>query len=125
MIQETKCPHHLLQTLASRIWPSSLTITLDAQGSAGGLALLWNPSEIYLSDFFSTKYSLSTHFQLTGSSLSGTLTNVYGPNLLLTNYTFLPLLSSSLPLSLTTIGLLGETSTPSPPSWRNREASDG
>jgi exonuclease III len=82
MIQETKCLHHLLQTLASRIWPCSLAIALDAQGSAGGLSLLWNPSEISLSDFFSTKYSLSARFQLVGSTLSGTLTNVYGPNLL-------------------------------------------
>jgi hypothetical protein len=79
IIMMIKCLSNLISNLAPRTWKGSQAIVINAQGVARGLALIWNPIEISMTNFFSTQRSISTRFQLVGSAESSFLTNVYGP----------------------------------------------
>jgi hypothetical protein len=50
-------------------------------GSAGGLAIQWNPTTNILDNFFTTKWTILANYKDLGSSKEGIITNVYGPNL--------------------------------------------
>ena len=52
---------------------------IDARGFFGGLGILWDPSQVNLSGFQGTRYSLTTDFRVVGFPIKGMLTNVYGP----------------------------------------------
>jgi exonuclease III len=54
LLQETKCSSSSLNTIIQRIWKTGQYISLDARGTAGGVAILWNPSTLILRQFFST-----------------------------------------------------------------------
>lgn len=63
----------------TKLWRGSETIAVDANEPSGGLAIVWNPREIFLHNFYATRYSLSTSFHLLGTTIQGFLLNVYGP----------------------------------------------
>jgi hypothetical protein len=54
-------------------------VAVDANGAAGGLALLWNPATILLDNFFTSKWTITASFRLIGSNKQGYIKNVYGP----------------------------------------------
>jgi exonuclease III len=79
MIHETKCTSEVLQRISTKYWSGCHSIVIDAEGASSGLEFLWNPNEILLSDFFSTRIALSSSFRLMGSNQNGILSNVYSP----------------------------------------------
>jgi exonuclease III len=79
MLQETKCATEDMDKLLPYCWKQGKVISTAATGTAGGLALLWNPSSVTLEKKFTTKWSISTAYRLIGSNKPGYLTNVYGP----------------------------------------------
>jgi exonuclease III len=81
MIQETKCTSTTMEKMAIKCWRSCNVIAIDVEGASGGLAILWNPSEITLSSFFTTHRSITSKFQPIGSDQSGYITNVYDPQI--------------------------------------------
>ena len=79
MIQETKCSEECLRKLGEKIWRGSRTIGTDSIRAAGGVGIWWNPREVSLHNFVTTKYSISAEFHFIGTKIRGCLTNVYGP----------------------------------------------
>jgi exonuclease III len=79
MLQETKCATEDMDKLLPYCWKQGKGISTVATGTAGGLALLWNPSSVTLEKNFTTKWSISAAYRLIGSNKPGYLTNVYGP----------------------------------------------
>lgn len=41
-MQETKCSTNTLESILSKAWAGCQTITVDATGALGGLAIAWN-----------------------------------------------------------------------------------
>jgi exonuclease III len=80
MLQETKCAGTEAETIFQRIWRECNSISTDSTGASGGLAILWNPSNISISKPFSTVGTITAHFEVTGSNQEGAITNVYGPH---------------------------------------------
>jgi exonuclease III len=80
MLQETKCAGIEAETIFQRIWRECNSISTDSTGASGGLAILWNPSNITISKPFSTVGTITTHFKVIGSNQEGDITNVYGPH---------------------------------------------
>jgi hypothetical protein len=56
-----------------------MAVAIDAIGTAGGLAVLWNTNAVLLENFITTRWSITADYRLIGSNRPGTLTNVYGP----------------------------------------------
>jgi exonuclease III len=79
LLQETKCAGTEAQTTLQRCWTQAKHVAVDANGAAGGLALLWNPTTILLDNFFTSKWTITASFRLIGSNKQGYITNVYGP----------------------------------------------
>ena len=52
---------------------------IDSKGFSGDLCILWDPSQVALSDFQGTRNSISAIFKVVGFPILGLLTNVYGP----------------------------------------------
>ena len=52
---------------------------IDSKGFSGGLCILWDLSQVSLSDFQGTRNSISAIFKVIGFPISGLLTNFYGP----------------------------------------------
>ena len=69
-------------------------MALDASGAAGGLGLLWNSNLVSMTNFFASRYMLSSCFHVLGTSVRGMITNVYGPFELTRKSTFLEELRS-------------------------------
>jgi hypothetical protein len=65
------------------------SISLDFHGSAGGLAILWNPTTFLLENFFITSRILIAQFKPIGSDATRFITNVYGLQHLNEKYDFL------------------------------------
>lgn len=61
----------------------------DATGSAGGLAIIWNPEEIQFENWISLPRILSGTFKVIGSSEWVVLSGVYGPHSLIEQKGFL------------------------------------
>jgi len=78
-LQETKCAMEEMDRVISRCWKQGKIIFTDATGTAGGLAILWNPCSVLMENFFTTRWSISAEYMLIGSNKSSFLTNVYGP----------------------------------------------
>ena len=78
-LQETKCPTNQLQEISKKIWRGSEGMGIDARGYAGGLGILWDPNRVILSSFNGNRRFISAEFRIIGFSVSGVLTNVYGP----------------------------------------------
>jgi hypothetical protein len=79
MIQETKCNSITMEKLATNFWRGCNPIVVDVEGTRGRLAILWNPNEIFLSHFFTTRHAILAKFQTIGSEKTGYITNVYRP----------------------------------------------
>jgi exonuclease III len=79
MLQETKCSSEDIDRLLPFCWRQGRAASIDALGTAGGLAVLWNTSEVIMENFFATKWSITADYRCIGSNKPGCLTNVYGP----------------------------------------------
>ena len=79
LLQETKCTLEDIDRLLPYCWKQGATVSIDATGIAGGLAILWNTNAVLLENFLTTKWSITTDYRLIGSNKLGHLTNVYGP----------------------------------------------
>lgn len=80
MLQETKCEGSILKDRLNRIWTGCESVTVDAKGASGGLAIIWDPAKVSLNNFLATPFSISTSFFHLDYGVAGILTNVYGPN---------------------------------------------
>ena len=49
-LQETKCSFEGLEKIRSKIWKGSKVMALDATGKLGGIAILWLPQVVELSN---------------------------------------------------------------------------
>jgi exonuclease III len=79
MLQETKSAGTEDETIFQRIWRECNSISTNSKGASGGLAILWNPSNITISKPFSTIGTITAHFEVIGSNKKGAITNFYGP----------------------------------------------
>ena len=78
-LQETKCLANYIQNSRGKIWPRCESMGIDSRGFFGGLCILWDPSQVSLTDFQGTRNSLSASFKVVGFPISGLITTVYGP----------------------------------------------
>ena len=79
LLQETKCSTEDIDKLLPYCWKKGEAMSTTATGTAGGLAVIWNPITVLLEYFITTKWSITTDYRLIGSNNPGHLTNVYGP----------------------------------------------
>jgi len=79
MIQETKCTSEDIERMLPYCWRQGKAVSIDATGTAGGLAILWNTNMVTLENFYTTRWSITAEYRLIGSDRPGNLTNVYGP----------------------------------------------
>ena len=93
-LQETKCQANFIQEFRSKIWARYESMGIDSTGFSGGLCILWDPSQVSLSDFQGTRNSISAIFKVIGFPISGLLTNVYGSQHLGDKRSFLKSLSN-------------------------------
>ena len=63
-LQEMKCIFEGLEKIRNKIWKGSQLMALDAVGKAGGIAILWQPGVVELSDWCAKKNSLMADFHL-------------------------------------------------------------
>ena len=54
-------------------------MALDAVGQASGVAILWKPRVVELSDWRENKFALIAYFCILDLGVKGSLGNVYGP----------------------------------------------
>ena len=57
-LQETKCSFDTLLKVGQRIWKGNNVMATDAEGMGGGLAILWNPRLVDLSEWRASHFSL-------------------------------------------------------------------
>ena len=62
------------------IWKDSNTIAIDAMGTAGGLAIIWDPSRISLQNLMKTPWYITADFNSIDTGTEGVVTGVYGPS---------------------------------------------
>jgi exonuclease III len=79
LLQETKCSNEDLNKLLPYSWKQGEAVSIAAAGTAGGLAVLWNPTTVRLENFATTRWSITAEYRLIGSNQPGHITNVYGP----------------------------------------------
>jgi exonuclease III len=79
LLQETKCSNEDINKLLPHCWKQGEAVSIAATGTAGGLAVLWNPATVRLENFTTTRWSITTDYRLIGSNKPGHITNVYGP----------------------------------------------
>jgi exonuclease III len=79
LLQETKCKGAEAEAIFPRIWRECNSITTDSTGASGGLAILWNPANITISNSFTTFSTITAHYTIMGTNQEGDITNVYGP----------------------------------------------
>ena len=80
LLQETKCSGEELAKVARKAWPRCNRMAINANGSAGGLGILWDPQLVSLQNFRCTHFSIFGFFQIVGANQLGFLSNVYGPS---------------------------------------------
>ena len=76
-LQETKCAMEEMDRVISRCWKQGKIIFTDATGTAGGLAILWNPCSVLMENFFTARWSVLAKCRLISSNNPSLLTNVY------------------------------------------------
>jgi exonuclease III len=79
LLQETKCTSEDIDRLLPYCWKQGRAISIDATGTAGGVAILWNTTALLMENFYSTRWSITAEYRLIGSNKPGHLTNIYGP----------------------------------------------
>ena len=78
-LQETKSTSTALEQLFNKAWSGSQSVSTDALGASGGLAIVWNPQILLLQDFHATHCFIQATFHLIGTDIHGHLTNAYFP----------------------------------------------
>jgi exonuclease III len=78
LLQETKCTSEDLNRLLPYCWKLGKAVSIDATGTAGGVAILWNPNIVLLENFFTTRWSITAEYRLIGSNKPGYLTSYMG-----------------------------------------------
>eukprot|EP00253_Pinus_taeda_P024539 PITA_24539 len=81
-LQETKCSSTTIDSLSNKAWAGSSSISVDASGASGSLAILWNPQIVSLDNFHATLHLIQETFHLIGTKIHGHLTNVYFPQII-------------------------------------------
>lgn len=97
LIQETKSDQNTMTAIANKCWRNNEVSVAAANGSARGLALLWDPLQIALENRLQTDNYISAHYKILDSQEQGYISNVYG----LAN----PLLKGSFLEALKTLGV--------------------
>lgn len=79
ILQETKLDS-IDRRLVKSIWSSKRIgwMALDAQGSAGGILLMWREDRVTIKDSLLGRFSVSIECNLNGST-EGWISGVYGP----------------------------------------------
>ena len=67
-------------------------MALDVSQQFGGVAVLWNPRVVELSNWRPNKFSLIVDFRHLVTGMKGTLVNTYGPSNFPENQAFLDFL---------------------------------
>lgn len=78
-LQETKCNSSTLGSILSKAWPGCRSVTVDASGASGGLAIAWNTQAIALSDLHTSHHLIQAAFHILGTNIHGNISNVYFP----------------------------------------------
>jgi len=78
-LQETKSNSTILEKILRKIWVGCSSVTVDASGASGGLAIIWNPQLLTLQDFHASHFFIQATFHLTGTDIHSHLSNVYFP----------------------------------------------
>ena len=78
-LQETKSSLEGLEKIRDKIWKGSHLMALDVVGQVGGVAILWQPRVVELSNWRANKLVLMVYFHILDSGVNGSLGNVYGP----------------------------------------------
>lgn len=78
-LQETKCNSKTLELIMAKAWANSRSVSVDASGASGGLAIIWDPQILSLYDFHASHFCIQTNFHLLGTNIHRHLTNVYFP----------------------------------------------
>jgi len=78
-LQETKSNSVVIERILNKVWFRSCSVSVDASGASGGLAILWNPQILNLQDFHASHFLIQATFHLIGTNIHGHLSNVYFP----------------------------------------------
>jgi exonuclease III len=81
LLQETKCVGDEATQILTKCWKQAKIVEVDAKGTTGGLAILWNPTTILMEGFFTSKWTITTSFRIIGSNKPGYILNVYDPEI--------------------------------------------
>jgi len=79
LLQETKCTSEDFDRLLPYCWKQGGVVSIDATGTAGGLAILWNTNAVLLENFRTTRWSITEDYRLIDSNKPEHLTSVNGP----------------------------------------------
>jgi exonuclease III len=79
LLQETKCTSEDMDRILPYCWKQGGVASVDATGTAGGLAILWNTNVVLMENFCATKWTITAEYRLIGSNRPGHMTCVYGP----------------------------------------------
>lgn len=56
-LHETKGNNVVLEKVMNKTWTECRSVSVDASGASGGLAILWNPQILSLQDFHASHFS--------------------------------------------------------------------
>eukprot|EP00253_Pinus_taeda_P018098 PITA_18098 len=59
-----KCNSKALEHIVAKVWANCRSVTVDASGASGGLAIIWDPQVLSLYDFHASHYFIQTTFHL-------------------------------------------------------------
>jgi exonuclease III len=79
LLQETTCTSEDMDRLLPYCWRQGRAVSIDAIGTTGGVAIIWNTNDVLMEKFYTTRWSITTEYRLISSNKPGHLTNVYGP----------------------------------------------
>lgn len=80
LLQETKILGQKMEEILNKIKPRYEQVTIDAKGSAGGIAVIWNPAEIIIDWWIGMPKILIGRFRLIGKSEWFLVSVFYGPH---------------------------------------------
>eukprot|EP00253_Pinus_taeda_P035504 PITA_35504 len=80
LIQETKISGQKMEEILNKIKLRYEQVTIDAKGSAGGIAVIWNPAEVVTEWWIGMPRILTGRFRLIGKSEWVAISAVYGPH---------------------------------------------
>jgi len=81
IIQETKIRFQQLEGIIKKLKLQYEVMAQDADGTTGGLAILWNPEEVLFENWISFPRILTGLFRMIGSEERILISGVYGPHI--------------------------------------------